>query len=306
MPTDVGTDRPDDVGGHLATRAAPAAERLSATRTVVSAPARLLAGSAALLVVDVSGDVEPGGSVVAVHEGGELARGELGPGGRALLTVALPVGDHTVRVSYDGSAACAPSAAAAHVVKVVPHPTLVTVAGSAGTTGGPVVLTATVHGDDTAPPPSGTVMFLDDQRELGSARVGGDGAAVLPTRSLDTGLHRIVAAYSGDRSHAAARSTPMPHAVVVRRVATGVVLERRVEGLDAALVIRVVAAGTHAVLPRATGEVLVHAEGATAPLRLPLVDGAATVRLPGGAGVALGVSYAGDAEHDASTVGVVA
>lgn len=278
------------------------------TTTEVLAPAQLRAGADALLVVDVSAsDGAAVGGTVEVHldsvrEPGALLVSEpLDGAGRALVTVRLPLGEHVLRVAFLGDERCAPSAST-RVLKVSAHPTLVTVAGSAApvASGETVVLTAQVSSREDSRTPSGTVLFLDGERELGSATVGADGTAVLPVAALTTGVHRIVASYSGDAAHAAARSTPIPQAVAVRRSATRLALERLPQGDDVAVVVRLLdSAG--AALTEATGEVLVVLAPGSPELRLRLVEGTALVRVPVPAVLDLRADYPGDAEHAGCT-----
>jgi Bacterial Ig-like domain (group 3) len=288
-------------------------ETRHASAIAVRAPSRLLAGSSALLVVDVTAPGPVPGAVTGavrvqldspLEHGAVLAEGELDPDGRAMLTVVLPLGEHVLRVVYAGDAACAPSSCA-RVLRVAAHPTLVTVAGSRGPvpSGETVVLTAQVSSSEESRAPSGTVLFLDGGRELGSARLGADGAAVLPVAALGTGVHRIVAAYSGDASHAASRSTPIPQAVAVAVTPTRLVLEQAEDGSDVTVTVTVTAASTGHLLPAATGEVVLRLAGTAAPLRLVLVDGSARVRLPVASGAVLGADYTGDAEHAPCAIG---
>lgn len=284
------------------------AETRVATVTQVQAPSRLLAGSAALLVVDVRAvDRARVTGTVDVHVGSDrepgalLATGRLDAAGRALLTVTLPLGEHQLRVGYAGDERCAPSAGT-RVLKVAAHPTLVTVAGSRRPvpSGETVVLTAQVSSREGSRQPSGTVLFLDGGRELGSAPVDADGAAVLPVDALATGVHRIVAAYSGDPSHAAARSTPIPQAVAVRRTSTRLALRCLTDGGDATIVVTLLD-DAGAVRAAATGEVLVTLSPGSPPLRLPLVEGSALVQVPAATVGDVRADYAGDAEHTGSS-----
>lgn len=289
--------RPPVTGGSVLT------DTRQASSTAVSAPSRLLAGSSALLVVDV---IAPGPVTGTVRvqldspqeHGAVLAEGELDAGGRAMLTVVLPLGEHVLRVAYSGDVRCAPSSCV-RVLRVAAHPTLVRLAGSRDPvpSGETVVLTARVSSSEESRAPSGTVLFLDGSRELGSARLGADGAAVLPVAELGTGVHRIVAAYSGDASHAASRSTPIPQAVAVAVVQTRLVLERVEMGEDIGLSVTVVDAVTGLPLPTASGEVVLCSPSSS--LRVALVEGVARVRLPALDGEAWRVDYAGDAEHAA-------
>lgn len=306
--------RPPESGGHVLT------DTRRATATAVSAPTRLLAGAVALLVVDVTAhptvgtsgsaaDRAPTGQATVYLEGAEgpavaLDAGELDARGTVLLSVVLPLGEHVLRVAYAGDTRWAPSSCA-RALQVAAHPTVVTVAGRAGcvSSGQSVTLTARVSSTEESRTPSGTVVFLAGGRELGAATVDAGGAAVLPVDSLESGVHRIVAAYSGDASHAASRSTPIPQAVAV--APTRLVLERVGSDDDTSLTVTVtvVDAGTGVPLPRATGDVVVHV-GEAGPLRVPLCDGVARVRLPGGPEERWRADYTGDAEHAAACASV--
>lgn len=317
------TDDPQafDVSGHLATRPPEAVGRVLAdsrwaTATTVSAPTRLLAGAVALLVVDVTAHPTAGGASgpaadrsptgrVTVHlEGADepasaLDTGELDARGSVMLSVVLPLGEHVLRTTYAGDTRWAPSSCA-RALQVAAHPTVVTVAGHAGgvPSGQSVTLTAWVSSTEESRTPSGTVVFLAGGRELGAARVDAGGAAVLPVDALESGVHRIVAAYSGDASHAASRSTPIPQAVAV--APTRLVLDRVVSADDILVTVTVVDAGTGVPLPGATGDVVVHV-GEAGPLRVALRDGIARVRLPVGPDQRWRADYTGDAEHAACT-----
>lgn len=307
---------PPAAGGHVLT------DTRRSTATAVSAPSRLLAGATALLVVDVTttgpapvipvvpvtagtatpGPASPTGVVrvqldSADEPGAVLAEGELDAGGRAMITIVLPLGEHVLRVAYAGDDRCAPSSCA-RVLRVAAHPTLVTVAGSRAPvpSGETVVLTARVSSSAESRPPSGTVLFLDGARELGSARLGADGSAVLPVPALDTGVHRIVAAYSGDASHAASRSTPIPQAVTVAVARTGLVVASVAHGSGVEVTVTVVDAVTGRPLTGATGEVVLGSPS-TPPQRVGLSDGVARVLLPAAPTGTWRADYAGDAEH---------
>jgi hypothetical protein len=313
----------DDVHGHLAappsapavpgTTAAVSIARPSSppdgrvpTTTAVRAPVRLLAGAAALLAVDVAA-ADGGrarGEVRALLDSGtepgaEVGRAPVDEQGRALLTVVLPRGEHVLRVAYSGSDDHAPSAAAPRVLRVVAHPTLVALSSDSATApaGEPVVLTARVTSGDTAPVPTGSVVFHDGEHELGSARLDATGTAVLTTRGLATGVHRVVASYQGDPAHGPSRSAAMPQAVAVRVRPTALRLAAEVvDDRDALVTVLLVDPDTGAVHTRATGEVVLTGVPA-GERRVPLDRGSAQVLVVDGASLALRAHYPGDAEH---------
>lgn len=62
-----------------------------------------------------------------------------------------------------------------------------------------ITLTATVSGSHGTP--TGTVVFLEGETELGEAPLDGSGEATLAIAALGVGLHSIIAAYQGDATN---------------------------------------------------------------------------------------------------------
>jgi hypothetical protein len=153
----------------------------------------------------------PGGEVAFELDGAPLAPAvELDPEtGIAQLPAgripALSAGQHTFSAHYLGDAVHAGSSSPAEVQTVTAEPTAVAVEGTPNPapTGGGADLRATVSARTTGPPPTGSVSFVDEGLELGSAPVGGGGSAVLHTEALVAGSSEIHAIYSGDERYAA-------------------------------------------------------------------------------------------------------
>jgi uncharacterized delta-60 repeat protein len=76
-----------------------------------------------------------------------------------------------------------------------------------------VTFTATVRGSGAGPTPTGTVIFLDGDTQLGSATLGPDGTASLTTFALSLGGHGLQAVYKGDSHFGASTSPPLNHTV---------------------------------------------------------------------------------------------
>ena len=125
-------------------------------------------------------------------------------GGQATLAIAtLSAGTHTVKASYSGDAANAPSPSNLRTVTVAQVKPTVTVAASPDPAlpGQTVTLTATISG----PTAGGMVTFKDGAQALGTATVG-NGVAVFSTSALAAGNHSITAVYSGDINYSSATS----------------------------------------------------------------------------------------------------
>jgi ELWxxDGT repeat protein len=133
--------------------------------------------------------------------------------GVAHLTLALPVGMHSIVAVYSGDAAFAGSSSTSTAVTVNPSnsvDTTTTLSASAGTAteGDSVTFTATVK-PPTGNVDGGSVDFQDGTTDLGSVAVDANGVAHLTTRTLATGGHSIVAVYSGHANFRTSTSAPV-------------------------------------------------------------------------------------------------
>jgi hypothetical protein len=116
-----------------------------------------------------------------------------------------------------------------HAVTVQPPQpaTVVKLSSSATPTvfGQKVTFTAEVGGG--GPAPLGSVAFVDGSATLDVANLNGKGVATFNTTNLGAGEHQIVAAYSGDAGHPAAKSESLTQ--VVARASTSVTVTSSLE-----------------------------------------------------------------------------
>jgi hypothetical protein len=153
-----------------------------------------------------------------------LGTGAINAAGVATFTTStLTIGSHPVTASYGGDSGynAATSAVLTQVVGRIP--TVITIIDSAPAqllhTG--VTFTANV----TAPSPNatGTVTFMEGTTIVGTAPLSANGGVIVTlttnanaayaTSNLVTGLHQIVAVYSGDSNFAPSTSAPVPNTV---------------------------------------------------------------------------------------------
>jgi hypothetical protein len=118
--------------------------------------------------------------------------------GQAFLNLVLPLGTHSLTVSYPGSGNFHASSSTPLSLTVSKAGTQTTLTSSLNPSlvGQSVTFTATIA-PASGTGPTGTVSFLDGAKLLASVPVSG-GAAVLNTSSLKQATHSITATYSGD------------------------------------------------------------------------------------------------------------
>jgi hypothetical protein len=216
------------------------ATNTSTSGTITSPPTQVTV-TKATVVVTLASSVNPsapGQSVTfsaTVHAGATgsitfldgttiLGTGVINAAGVATFTTStLTIGSHPVTASYGGDSGynAATSAVLTQVVGRIP--TVITIVASAPAqllhTG--VTFTANV----TAPSPNatGTVTFMEGTTVIGTAPLSANGGVIVTlttnanaafgTSNLVTGLHQIVAVYSGDSNFAPSTSAPAPNTV---------------------------------------------------------------------------------------------
>jgi len=133
--------------------------------------------------------------------------------GHAVIGIVPPTaGAYSVSIAYHGDARFTTTGAATTLYVI--FPARATLAGSPGpaTAGHPVTFTATVIGS-TGVAPSGTVLFKDGARTLGTAQVNVAGRAAFTTAALAAGNHEITAFYEGGGGFAPATSAAVTQVV---------------------------------------------------------------------------------------------
>jgi hypothetical protein len=122
--------------------------------------------------------------------------------GKAVLsTAALEVGKHTVVAYYRGDTSFNPSASVAVLQRVAKAATQTALTSSANPASSGQSITFTARVTSTAGTPSGSVVFLDEQKVLGVVPLTGNQATVT-TKNLKKGLHAITAIYAGNDHYA--------------------------------------------------------------------------------------------------------
>jgi uncharacterized delta-60 repeat protein len=152
-------------------------------------------------VVTAAGPVT--GGTVAFYDGQTLlGSAAVDANGTAALAAALNLGGHRLRAVYAGSAGLASSSSAPLAQTVAKAPTTVTLSPVA------TVLRATVRAAYGGAP-IGTVTFMDGAIVLGTARVNGNGVAVLAAGAIRPGVGPLTAVYSGSSCFTGATSAAL-------------------------------------------------------------------------------------------------
>ena len=176
----------------------------TATSTPAASPSSLTFGQPVTLSTSVTGQGSgvPTGTVTFSDGGVAWGSAPLDGAGVARITAAPPdVGNHSITASYSGDQNFAPSVSAplglsvGKVASLTANPIV-----SSGTAvfGTALTFSAQVSSSYTQRKPTGSVTFYDGSLQVGIGSLGGDGTASLTTSSLTTGIHRIIASYSGD------------------------------------------------------------------------------------------------------------
>ncbi|HXS96965.1 MAG TPA: Ig-like domain repeat protein [Candidatus Limnocylindrales bacterium] len=147
-------------------------------------------------------------------------------GGQATYTGMLPVGNHSIAVSYPGDTNFQPfvSPTIAEIVNKIPSSiSLITSAPSAVAS---QVLTFTAQISPVPPAgvayPSGQVAFFDGSNQIGVGQLS-SGVATFSTATLGTGLRYISAVYGGDGNWTGTTSAFVPQTVNLAQTTTQVV-----------------------------------------------------------------------------------
>ncbi len=186
---------------------------LATTTTAITVtPDPALVGAAITITAKVTGNGgTPTGSVNFIANGITLNTATLTGGTASFTTSALAPGTYAITASYLGDAADSPSTSTSISEGVGLIPTSTSL-GSSVTPGTPpqVVLVATVLNNGTGILPTGTVSFMSNTAEVGSATLNASGVATI-TPNLTAGAnYNIVAMYTGDADHSPSSSPAIP------------------------------------------------------------------------------------------------
>ncbi len=186
---------------------------LATTATAITVtPNPALVGAAITITAKVTGNGgTPTGSVNFIANGTTLNTATLTAGTASFTTSTLAPGTYTITASYLGDADDSPSTSTSISEGVGLIPTSTSL-GSSVTSGPPaqVVLVATVLNNGGGIPPIGTVTFMSNTTQVGSATLNASGVATI-TPNLTAGVsYNIVAMYSGDVDHSPSSSPTIP------------------------------------------------------------------------------------------------
>ncbi len=187
----------------------------SATALVSSANPSTFGQSVTFTATVTSASGTPTGTVTFSDGGITFGTSALNASGVATFsTTAMQVASHSIAASYSGNAAFAASASSTLGQTVNKAATTTTIASSANpaSVGQSVSFTATVT--SAAGTPTGTVQFVIDGTNFGSAvALSGGKATSAAITTLASGNHTISAAYSGAASFAAGASAAFTQTV---------------------------------------------------------------------------------------------
>ncbi|MGA7339053.1 MAG: Ig-like domain repeat protein [Terracidiphilus sp.] len=175
----------------------------------------------ATVTSSVTGGVTPDGTVTFMDGATALGTSTLTAGVATYATTTLAVGMHSITAVYSGDAANGINASTSAVLKQdVQAATTVTVTSSLNPSnfGLSVTFTATVASSATTAP-TGTVIFLDNGKQIGTGTLAGNPAvATYATAALAVGTHPITATYAGDTNNGAGATASALSQVVSQTV----------------------------------------------------------------------------------------
>jgi uncharacterized protein (TIGR03118 family) len=156
----------------------------------------------------------PTGQVVVQDGGASIAKLSLEDGMIVFPVILDGVGNHEIEAQYLGDGTFLGSSSFTDV-QVALFPTRLTLAAPANAVpGATLILTATTASSDGIP--TGQIIFLDGNTNLGSAPLDGTGVAVLRINTLAAGPHTLTASYSGDDKFGVSTSAPVTTTIVAR------------------------------------------------------------------------------------------
>ncbi len=205
-------------GSHAASTSAPVVQRVVQQATVALSSSLNPSNSGQAVVLTamlpaVAGTT-PTGNVVFTSDGAALMTVALdGSGYARVQTSTLPVGTHTIMVTYAGDTAFSgASASLTQVVHNATTTTTLTTSADPAIFGAPLSLTATILSNGGGA--TGAVSFTENGIAIGSAPVAANGVAVLTLTTLTPGRHAVMANYLGDGNASASSSAPVSFRVL--------------------------------------------------------------------------------------------
>ena len=171
------------------------------TTTLSASNLNQIAGTGVTFTAAVTGaNGQPVSGKIAIQDGQTLL-GTLTPNASGVATMTstgLAPGQHSLTAKFAGDALDAPSTSSplGDTVTIATTQALLTTSANPAFSGAPLVLTATVNGNGGVP--TGNVVFMDGSTALSTQPLSAQGVATFTTSSLQPGIHKLTANYTGD------------------------------------------------------------------------------------------------------------
>ena len=193
---------------------------VSSTR--VSVPSTPANTPVAFTVTVSAGPGNPGTptGLIDVEDGGvAISHVSLTNGMSVFPEILTGVRTHQIEAKYSGDAKFLPSTSQTEVQVTGPATTLDLVVPTSAVSGAPVTLIATIRSEGGTP--TGQIVFLDGNTDLGTAPLSVAGVATLTVNTLAAGTHSLTASFAGDGNFGGSTSPSANTTVVIRDFSLG-------------------------------------------------------------------------------------
>ena len=184
---------------------------INATVSLTFSPSTIYALAPVTLSAKVKGAGPTAtGAVQFFLDSSTVGSATLVDGAASFTTSFVTTGDHFVGADYSGNQDYNPGSAPLDTVNVQVNSTATTLtaAPNPALAAQPITFTARVSSSTVAAPVSGTVNFIDNGGQIGSAQLT-NGSASVTLSSLAVGTHPIVASYTGTAAFNPSQSTTL-------------------------------------------------------------------------------------------------
>jgi hypothetical protein len=178
------------------------------TTTLVVSPTQAQVGAPVTFTATVaSNGTTPTGTVIFLSGTTTLGTATVTAGAATLTTSGIPVGTYSVTASYGGDTDNAASVSGAVNLAIGLIPTTTGLATSSNGNNQTVLIAVVIGANGSIP--TGTVTFTSNGNTIGSGTLDTSGVVTITPDLSSTGNYTIVAAYSGDTTHASSASQPV-------------------------------------------------------------------------------------------------
>jgi hypothetical protein len=178
------------------------------TTTLVVSPAQAQVGAPVTFTATVaSNGTTPTGTVTFLSGTTTLGTATVTAGAATLTTSGIPVGTYSITASYGGDTDNAASVSGAVNLAIGLIPTTTGLATSSNGTNQTTLIVVVIGANGSIP--TGTVTFTSNGNTIGSGTLDTSGVVTITPDLSSTGNYTIVAAYSGDATHASSASQPV-------------------------------------------------------------------------------------------------